>query len=954
LNLKIDFAFTHFVSSENRQFYNGKHWQGAPARARPQLVSRWGLAVPLKRLVWGRASLWRIIAGGRMKRAFVFVVSIMCLAVQAGLNLPNSSPYPELIDSLDDLVEILEETQHFIQPVSPPSPEVFIDKKRIPYPVDWSGFDKNVTKYMTAYMDGYGLPRYELLIWEDLKTRERVITLVSTGFELARIPAPIYYQPEAFYRGMLLKGASYDSAMRWVFDPAHSAVAIELIPESLYSAYEQNEIESSLALAMEPIAMTLTGPPPPDDSSGGTGAVAFATGSASNAPFVSMTADSNSVVTMTIAIPESFGGEHVEIFSKDNLVYSLNWLIAKSWLPTYGKPNVSWTDPNTGSMDARFYIVSDADDDADGDGYSRLREILFENTDPASFDFRDVDGDGMHDWYEMKLFGSMEQCGTNDFDGDGLWNNVEMVFSTGTPATVTILSDPSLQDSDADGMDDFLETVTYPYLEPMNPNDADYDRDGISNIDEIMMGTSITNCDTDGDTLTDRLEIEWGTDPLNPDDLGSDMDLDGLALSNEYTYGTSPFLDDTDGDGANDSLEVSQGSSPTNPDDGGLEPVIDDLVEVDIDLIAPGNDSERYRLTISGERTLRLVSRDYGTSEKLAAVLRKGQTYTINLGHVGTSPEQIQEYGLPDYDYEVRFKENFGQSPNLIFENVDEMFGKHKSGSPTTPGPFDNGGELNAVVHTPKITLSLSKDIMSLKHDNLCGLSITTEPPGIVLENHRYEAAFAAKRYWNPIGNGESVTWTNNIAGEFVIRAKADFDGNTIRSVEVPATVLFPTRAQILADSVILSEMNAKWQETLSDSTATQCREHGFMVYLNTFSNGYFTAFHKEGAWSPPGTSASVYLEFRDDPECFPNSPGSLYQVASFHTHPPETYSPTNIYRHTGPSTSFDNPLMLQMTGGFQDLYMTIPLRTCIAVIPKQILHTFMNTAQTERFSHEK
>jgi hypothetical protein len=58
-----------------------------------------------------------------------------------------------------------------------------------------------------------------------------------------------------------------------------------------------------------------------------------------------MVTDSNSVVTMSINIPEHFMGNHVEIFSKDNLVYTTNWSVAANWLPSYGSPSVTWEDP---------------------------------------------------------------------------------------------------------------------------------------------------------------------------------------------------------------------------------------------------------------------------------------------------------------------------------------------------------------------------------------------------------------------------------------------------------------------------------------------------------------------------------------------------------------------------------------------------------------------------------
>jgi hypothetical protein len=180
-----------------------------------------------------------------------------------GINLSafatfSNSYQSRVIQSEADLIAVLENTQTSFQGISPPSLDVFLTKTHAPYPVDWSGFSKKSIKYMTAYMDEYGLPRYRLVLWEDFDTRDKVISLAETGYELARIAPSKSYIPEAYYTGLLSRGAAYSDFTRWVFDPAHTAVEIELIPESLYSAYEQNK-----ALEMGTVSPMTMGPPMP-------------------------------------------------------------------------------------------------------------------------------------------------------------------------------------------------------------------------------------------------------------------------------------------------------------------------------------------------------------------------------------------------------------------------------------------------------------------------------------------------------------------------------------------------------------------------------------------------------------------------------------------------------------------------------------------------------------------
>ena len=64
--------------------------------------------------------------------------------------------------------------------------------------------------------------------------------------------------------------------------------------------------------------------------------------------------------------------------------------------------------------------------------------------------------------------------------------------------------------------------------------------------------------DVDGDGLTNDEEIALGTDPRNPD-----TDGDGLSDSDEvHIYHTNPLLADTDGDGQSDASEIMAGTDP--------------------------------------------------------------------------------------------------------------------------------------------------------------------------------------------------------------------------------------------------------------------------------------------------------------------------------------------------------------------------------------------------------
>ncbi len=93
----------------------------------------------------------------------------------------------------------------------------------------------------------------------------------------------------------------------------------------------------------------------------------------------------------------------------------------------------------------------------------------------------------------------------------------------------------------------------------------DTDGDGLTDQEELQLGTDPKNPDTDGDGLTDGEEVKvYKTDPLNPD-----TDYDALKDGDEvYKYKTSPLERDTDKGGVADGHEVIEdGTNPLDPSD---------------------------------------------------------------------------------------------------------------------------------------------------------------------------------------------------------------------------------------------------------------------------------------------------------------------------------------------------------------------------------------------------
>lgn len=91
---------------------------------------------------------------------------------------------------------------------------------------------------------------------------------------------------------------------------------------------------------------------------------------------------------------------------------------------------------------------------------------------------------------------------------------------------------------------------------------GDDDEDGLSNAQEIQLGTNPGNPDTDGDGLNDGQEVnQFGTNPRQQDSDGDTLP-DGAEVNE---HGTSPTNSDTDGDGVLDGVEVNNGTNPLQP-----------------------------------------------------------------------------------------------------------------------------------------------------------------------------------------------------------------------------------------------------------------------------------------------------------------------------------------------------------------------------------------------------
>jgi hypothetical protein len=84
-------------------------------------------------------------------------------------------------------------------------------------------------------------------------------------------------------------------------------------------------------------------------------------------------------------------------------------------------------------------------------------------------------------------------------------------------------------DDDNDGMSDSYETAN-----GLNPNEddtsGDLDEDGLTNLEEFALGTAANDADSDQDGAFDKDELDWGTDPLDAQDVPNPQNINIILI----------------------------------------------------------------------------------------------------------------------------------------------------------------------------------------------------------------------------------------------------------------------------------------------------------------------------------------------------------------------------------------------------------------------------------------
>lgn len=196
--------------------------------------------------------------------------------------------------------------------------------------------------------------------------------------------------------------------------------------------------------------------------------------------------------------------------------------------------------------------------DSDGDGTADFRDIDSDNNGrPDGVDgTSDFDGDGLADFQDL------------DDDDDHLGDDVEMGPDPLAPRDTDgdLVPDFQDQDSDGDTIADRHELTADPDADSI-PAFRDLDSDGDCRLDAVEAGDADVDTppvDTDADGFGDYLDFDADADGLP--DQQEDLDCNGVLGTGE----SSAVVGDTDGDSVSDLIEVAAGTDPQNSADNPL------------------------------------------------------------------------------------------------------------------------------------------------------------------------------------------------------------------------------------------------------------------------------------------------------------------------------------------------------------------------------------------------
>ncbi|MHC1605651.1 MAG: hypothetical protein ACXQTP_06765 [Candidatus Methanofastidiosia archaeon] len=209
--------------------------------------------------------------------------------------------------------------------------------------------------------------------------------------------------------------------------------------------------------------------------------------------------------------------------------------------------------------------------------------------------------------------------------------------------------------------------------------DVDSDGDGLEDLTELEIGTSIWKIDSDGDGLSDYEEVRiWKTNPLK-----KDTDEDLLDDYKEIRMKTNPLVKDTDGDGKIDGLDEKPLNGMENnpfytPDQDSDNDGLSDAFELKIGTNMFLQDTDKDGLTDYEEVMLSLNPLLKDTDDDGATDLEDHEPLNPNVGKSGIDKDDDEEvlmiiYGIVAVGTTIASFYGCSECPEIAIDAINNI-----------------------------------------------------------------------------------------------------------------------------------------------------------------------------------------------------------------------------------------------------------------------------------------
>ena len=337
-----------------------------------------------------------------IQKVLIGFAALLLASVSQGQStfLTDSGSMVETITSLDEVEQIVRDTQQQFWQVVPPSQDdpFYLHPEQIVRVVDWSSkeWPKRFIKQMVAELGSIGssksiYPFYPLTVVEE---RCGDIVYYNTyDQEVWRTASPKEYNPYLF--AFLKYGFTSENELseqeKLFGRSSNVGISLILLPSVFASLYEEDAATGSSALMLA----TAT-----DETDATSTSLLRTTASIPEVPSDGISTGSVASVTNLSAGPVAFSFVVPAGFSDQAEVFRKNHLKASKWSVAVNRTNVTvvsnlvtWTTDESTTNNQGFFILSDVGVDSDGDGYSDGRECLVTKTPANAFNFKDCAND---------------------------------------------------------------------------------------------------------------------------------------------------------------------------------------------------------------------------------------------------------------------------------------------------------------------------------------------------------------------------------------------------------------------------------------------------------------------------------------------------------------------------------------------------------------------------------